>query len=122
MTNKEQQEASSCAVDERTKDDCKCAVNGADCVNSRFTLSVIAVILSCFTGFFTIPMALAALILSLRAQDLAHEDRTQDARRAAWWAGLFGWLTVLIAILPIIAVIFFGGTILAFMTAALAAA
>lgn len=122
MTSEEQKEASSCDVDERTKDDCKCAVGGADCVNSRFTLSVIAVILSCFTGFFTIPMALAALILSLRAQDLAHDNRAQDARRAAWWAGLFGWLTVIIAVLPIITVIFFGGTILAFLTAMLATA
>ncbi|WP_428078737.1 hypothetical protein [Candidatus Avelusimicrobium alvi] len=122
MTHEEQKEGAVCSVNNRTKDDCKCAANGADCINSRFTLSVIAVILSCFTGFFTIPMALAALILSLRAQDLAHENRTPDARRAAWWAGLFGWLTVIIAILPIIAVIFFGGTILAFLTAMLATA
>lgn len=91
-------------------------------VNSRFTLSVIAVILSCFTGFWTIPMALAALILSLRAQDLAHGERTEEARKTAWWAGLFGWLTILVALLPVVLIIFFGGAIMAFFAAALAAA
>ncbi len=67
-------------------------------------------------------MALAALILSLRAQDLMHDSRIDEARRTAWWAGLFGWLTILIALLPVLLVIFFGGAILAFFTALLAAA
>lgn len=94
----------------------------ADRVNSHFTLSVVAVILSCFTGFWSIPMALAALILSLRTQDLTQANRVEEARRTAWWAGLFGWLTILVALLPVIVIIFFGGAILAFFTALLAAA
>ena len=109
-----------CELSERTQDDCRCGKNG--CVNSRFTLSVIAVILSCFTGFWSIPLALAALILSLRAQDLTHDGRVEEARRTAWWAGLFGWLTIIVALLPVILVIFFGGAIVAFFAAALAAA
>ena len=109
-----------CELSERTKDDCRCGKNG--CVNSRFTLAVIAVILSCFTGFWSIPMALAALILSLRAQDLTHDGRAEEARRTAWWAGLFGWLTIIVALLPVILVIFFGGAIVAFFAALLAAA
>ncbi len=101
---------------------CKGCPHRPAAVNSRFTLSVIAVILSCFTGFWSIPLALAALILSLRTQDLIQADRLDEARRSAWWAGLFGWLTVLVALLPVILIIFFGGAILAFITAALAAA
>ena len=115
-------EKNACSVTERTKDDCRCGTNGENCVNSHFTLAVVAVILSCFSGFWTIPLALAALILSLRAQDLAHDNRTEEARRTAWWVGLFGWGTVGVALLPVIAVLVFGRTIMAFLTAILASA
>ena len=84
-------------------------------VNTHFTLAVVAVITSCFTGFWTIPLALAALILSLRVQDLIQNGRTQDACQLSWWAGLFGWLTVGVALVPILLIVFFGGTILAFL-------
>ena len=73
-------------------------------------------------GIFTIPIALAALILSLRAQDWARDGRMAEAQRVAWWAGFCGWLTVIIALIPIFLIIFFGGTIIAFLTAMLAAA
>lgn len=106
----------------KNTDDYKCGLNGEGCLNSRFTLSIIAVILSCFTGFFTIPIALAALILSLRAQDWARDGRMAEAQRVAWWAGFCGWLTVIIALIPIFLIIFFGGMIIAFLTAMLAAA
>ena len=108
--------------DGRNADDCRCNLDGKNCFNSHFTLAVVAVVLSCFMGFFAIPMALAALILSLRAQDFAHDNRTQEALRTAWWAGLFGWVTIAIAIIPILLVVFFGGTIVALLTAMLAAA
>ena len=104
------------------RDDYRNNLNGGEYINSHFTLSIIAVILSCFTGFFTIPIALAALILSLRAQDWARDGRIEEAKRVAWWAGFCGWLTVIIAILPILLIIFFSGTILAFLTAMLATA
>lgn len=91
-------------------------------INSRFTLSVVAIIVSCFTGLWTIPLALAALILSLRTQDFIQENRTEEARRTAWWAGFFGWLTIVFALLPILLLIFFGGAMVAFFTALLAAA
>lgn len=113
-------EKNTCSITERTKDDCRCGNDGKNCVNSHFTLAVIAVIISCVGGFWTIPMALAALILALRAQDFAHDNRTEEARRVAWWAGLFGWVTVGVALLPIVAVLFFGGAIMAFLTAILA--
>ena len=45
-------------------------------VNTHFTLAVVAVIISCFTGFWTIPLALASLILSLRTQDLVQGGRS----------------------------------------------
>jgi len=92
-------------------------------VNSHFLLSVIAVLVSCLGGFWTIPMALAALIFTLRTEDLMRTPmRLEDARRSAWWAGLFGWLTLGIALLPMILMFFFGGAILAFIAAAIAAA
>lgn len=119
MTEEEKQ---ACPAAEQNRDDYQCNLKGPGCINSRFTLSIIAVILSCFTGFFTIPIALAALILSLRAQDWARDGRMQEAQRVAWWAGFCGWLTVIIALIPILLVIFFGGTIIAFLTAMLASA
>ncbi len=117
----EQNASQQCPLQPHERDDYKCDRQGG-CINSRFTLAIIAVILSCFTGFFTIPIALASLILSLRAQDLMHGDRAEEARRLAWWAGFCGWLTVIIALIPIFLILFFGGTILAFLTAILAAA
>ena len=90
-------------------------------VNTHFALAVVAVCTSCLTGFFAIPLALAALILSLRVQDLLAQNRIEEAARFAYWAGLFGWVTVLIALLPILLIIFFGGAILAGLTAFLSA-
>ena len=92
-------------------------------VNSHFVLCVIAVIISCLGGFWTIPMALAALIFSLRAEDLMRAPmRLEDARKSAWWAAFFSWLTIIAAFLPLILMFFFGGAILAFLVAVLAAA
>lgn len=90
-------------------------------LNTHFVLVIIAIIISCFTGFWTIPLALAALVFSLRASDLIYQNRPEEAKKAAWWAGLFGWLTVLIAAIPVILLILFGGTILALLGAAIAA-
>ena len=86
-------------------------------VNTHFALAVVAVCLSCFLGLFAVPLALAALILSLRAQDQVQQGRTGDATHTAYWAGLFGWITVVIAVLPIALVLFFGGAILAGLAA-----
>lgn len=108
-----------CTVNDQTQDDCRC--KAGRCVNTHFTLSVIAVCLSCFTGFFAIPLALAALILSLRAQDQVQQGRTEDGARTAYWAALFGWITVIIAVLPVVIILFFGGAILAGLTAFLSA-
>lgn len=90
-------------------------------VNTHFALSVTAVCLSCFSGFFAIPLALAALILSLRAQDQVQQGRTEDAARTAYWSGLFGWITVIVAVLPVALVLFFGGAILAGLAAFISA-
>lgn len=84
-------------------------------INTHFTLAVIAVIVSCFTGFWTIPLALASLILSIRTQDLLHSSRLSLAGQSAWWAGFFGWLTLAIAIVPLLLILFFGGAMLAFL-------
>ncbi len=86
-------------------------------INTHFTLSVIAIVISCFSGFWSIPMALAALILSLRVQDLVQNGRLEEARQSAWWAGLFGWLTIALFLIPIVLIVFFGGAILAFLGA-----
>ena len=91
-------------------------------INTHFVLVIIAIILSCFTGFWTIPLALAALVFSLRSSDLIYQQRPEEAKKMAWWAGLFGWLTVCIALIPIILLIVFGSTILALLGAAIATA
>ena len=91
-------------------------------INDHFILSVIAVITSCLTGFFSIPIALAALILSLRTQDLIHNNRLEEARDLSFWAGVFGWITILLILIPVCLFIFFGGAILAFFAALIAAA
>lgn len=90
-------------------------------VNTHFALSVTAVCLSCFLGLFAVALALAALILSLRAQDQVQQGRTEDATRTAYWSGLFGWITVIVAVLPIALVLFFGGAILTGLAAFISA-
>ncbi len=90
-------------------------------LNTHFVLAIVAVIASCFTGFWTIPLALAALVFSLRASDLIFQERTVEAKNAAKWACVFGWLTIVIALIPVILVILFSGTILALLGAAIAA-
>ena len=90
-------------------------------VETHFVLSVVAVCLSCFTGFFTIPLALAALILSLRVQDLCTQQREEEAQRIAFWAGFFGWLTVGLVVLPILLIVCFGSAILAALAVLLSA-
>ncbi len=90
-------------------------------INTHFVLVVIAIIISCLGGFWTIPLALAALVFSLRASDLVYQNRNEEAKNMAWWAGLFGWLTVGLALIPIILIIIFSGTILALLGAAIAA-
>ena len=82
-------------------------------INTHFALSVVAICLSCFTGFFVIPLAIAALIFSLRAQDQLTQEKWEDAQQNAFWAGLFGWLTVALVVLPILLLLFFGSAILA---------
>ena len=104
------------------QEDRRCTRDGKNCINTHFTLALVAVIFSCAGGFFSIAIALAALILSLRAQDLIKNDLLEEAKSMAFWSALFSWLTILIAILPIIAVFFFGGAILAALGAILAAA
>ena len=91
-------------------------------INTHFVLVVVAVITSCFTGFWTIPLALAALVFSLRASDLVYQQRLEETKYMAKWACIFGCLTIIIALIPIILMILFGGTILALIGAALAAA
>ena len=90
-------------------------------INTHFVLVIIAVVISCLGGFWTIPLALAALVFSLRASDLVYQERDEEAKRMAWWAALFGWLTIGIALIPIILIAIFGGTILALLGAAIAA-
>lgn len=90
-------------------------------INTHFVLVVIAIILSCLGGFWTIPLALAALVFSLRASDLVYQNRNEEAKNMAWWAGLFGWLTVGLALIPLVLIAIFSGTILALLGAAIAA-
>lgn len=90
-------------------------------INTHFVLVIVAIIVSCLGGFWTIPLALAALVFSLRASDLVYQERTQEAKNMAWWAALFGWLTVGLALIPIILIIIFSGTILALLGTAIAA-
>ena len=90
-------------------------------LNTHFVLVIVAVIISCFTGFWTIPLALAALVFSLRASDLVYQQRLKEAKDMAKWAKIFGWLTIIVALIPVILLVLFGGTILAILGAALAA-
>ncbi len=90
-------------------------------INTHFVLVIVAIITSCFTGFWTIPLALAALVFSLRSSDLIYQERLPEAKDMAKWAKIFGWLTIVVALIPIILIFLFGGTILALIGAAVAA-
>lgn len=111
-----------CGANLGQQEGCRCSMQKDGKPNTHFTLALVAIIFSCAGGFFSIAMALAALILSLRAQDLVKNDLLQEAKSMAFWSALFSWLTIIIAILPIVAVFFFGGAILAALGAILAAA
>ncbi len=91
----------------------QCPLKQKPPVNTHFALAIVAICLSCLSGFVTIALGIASLILSLRAQDKLSLGDEKEAASAAWWAALFGWITVIISLLPIIAMIFFGGAILA---------
>lgn len=91
-------------------------------INTHFVLVIIAIILSCLGGFWTIPLALAALVFSLRASDLIYQQRPQEAKNMAWWAGLFGWLTLVLVLIPLLLIVLFGGAILTLIGTALSAA
>lgn len=93
------------------------AANGVY-VNTHFTLAVVAVCLSCFTGFFAVALALAALILSLRAKDQLQQNHPAEAAQSAYWAAVFGWITVILTLLPVALFLFFGGALLAGLGAA----
>ena len=90
-------------------------------INTHFVLVIVAIITSCFTGFWTIPLALAALVFSLRSSDLIYQKREEEAKNMAKWAKIFGWLTIFVALIPVILIFLCGGTILALLGAALAA-
>ena len=90
-------------------------------IKDHFPLSIVAIILSCLGGFITIPLAIAALIFSFRTKDLLRNGQMEEAADMSRWAAVFGWITVGIALIPIVLVILFGGTILALLGAALAA-
>ena len=91
-------------------------------INTHFVLVIVAIIISCLGGFWTIPLALAALVFSLRASDLIYQERTQEAQNMAWWAALFGWLTIILALIPLLLIVLFGGALLTLVGAALSAA
>ena len=90
-------------------------------LNTHFVLAVTAICVSCLTGFFSIPLALAALIFSLRAQDQLSQNQLQQARQSAFWAAIFGWITLAFLLLPIMLILLFGSAILTALGIAAAA-
>lgn len=119
-----QEQHSSCphAGSAAQAENCPAAADNKNNINTHFTLALVAVIFSCASGFFSIAIALAALILSLRAQDLLKSNLTKEAAQMAYWSAFFSWLTIILALLPFLALIFFGGAILAALGAIMAAA
>ena len=91
------------------------------CVNTHFTLAVVGICLSCFTGLFAVPLALAALILSLTSQAKLEQDNLVQARETARWAGILGWASVVVALLPLLLLILFAGIFFPFLAALLKA-
>lgn len=76
-------------------------------INSRFTLAVVSLVLTCLGGFVLMPLGLAALIFALRCEDKAAAGDYRAAQEAAKWAGVFGWLGIALSVLPIIAIFVF---------------
>ena len=81
-------------------------------IQTHFVLSIVAICASCFMGFFAVPLAIASLIFSLRTQDHLMQEKWELAKQTSFWAGLFGWITVAILIIPILLIILFGGALL----------
>ena len=120
--NEEQHTSCPYAGSAAQAENCPAAADHKNNINTHFTLALVAVIFSCASGFFSIAIALAALILSLRAQDLLKNNLPKEAAQMAYWSAFFSWLTIILALLPLLALIFFGGAILAALGAIMAAA
>lgn len=87
-------------------------------VKDHFVLSVVSIATTCFAGFWPLPIAIAALIFSLRIPALCKEERLEEAKSLSRWAAVFGWVAIgLSVIVPVILMIFFGGAILAVLSA-----
>lgn len=91
-------------------------------VKDHFVLSVVAIVATCFAGFWPLPIAIAALLFSLRIPTLCREDRLEEAKSLSRWAAIFGWVAIALSIIvPIILLLVFGGAIVAFLSAIFAA-
>lgn len=87
-------------------------------VKDHFVLSVVSIVCTCFAGFWPLPIAIAALVFSLRIPTLCQEDRLEDAKSLSRWAAVFGWVAIgLSIVVPILLMIFFGGAIVALLSA-----
>jgi len=87
-------------------------------VKDHFVLSVVSIATTCFAGFWPLPIAIAALIFSLRIPTLCKEDRLEDAKSLSRWAAVFGWVAIgLSVIIPILLLLLFGGALAAFASA-----
>lgn len=81
-------------------------------VKDHFKLSVVAIVATCFAGFWPLPIAIAALIFSLQIPSLCQQDRLEDAKSLSRWAAVFGWMAIgLSVIVPLIWLLIFGGAI-----------
>jgi hypothetical protein len=91
-------------------------------VKDHFVLSVVAIVATCFAGFWPLPIAIAALLFSLRIPTLCREDRLEEAKSLSRWTVIFGWVAIALSIIvPIILLLVFGGAIVAFLSAIFAA-
>lgn len=87
-------------------------------VKDHFVLSVVAITVACFAGFWPLPIAIAALLCSLRIPSLCQQEHLEEAKSLSRWALIFAWITIgLSVIVPAIIILLFGGVILAFISA-----
>ena len=85
-------------------------------VKDHFVLSVISLVTTCFAGFWPLPIAIAALLFSMRIPSLCQQDRLEEAKSLSRWAAVFAWVAIgLSVIVPVLLVVFFGGAIVAIL-------
>ncbi|WP_424245592.1 hypothetical protein Dip510_000527 [Elusimicrobium posterum] len=77
----------------------------AEKVNTHLVLAIVSLCLTPLMGFFALPAAIASFVFALKAENDLAEGHLEPAQRAARYAGIFGWVAIILFALPWVALL-----------------